>query len=728
MDVKAPCRLAVVTRPPHASAVQTVVIGAGAVGGVVAAHLVRAGHDVLLCDADPDQVSALNTLGLRLTGGVEEAVVPVQAVLPAGLPERVDRVLLAVKSHHTRAAVEPLRHRLAPDGYVVTLQNGMTGAVVDDVLGPGRRVSAFVNFGADVVEPGVVAQGNVATVRVGEPGGGVSDRVRDVAALVPYAEATANIDGYLWSKEAYGAMLFATAVSELTIAEALGAPAYRPLFLALAREVLDRAPVRPEPFDGFDPADLEGSLGRLVAFNAASGKARTGVWRDLAVRHRRTEVDDLDAVGGPLVHQVAALVRAIEAGERRCATANLDLLAAYERLERVGRPLAAVVEALPAPRRAIDGPLVGLQVAVKDMIDVAGVVRGNGNPRAMAEGSPAQQDAPVVARLRAAGADVFATAALLEYAAGAQHPGLLEARNPANPTRTAGGSSGGSAALVAAGVCAAALGTDTGGSIRIPASYCGCVGIKPTHGLVPVEGVTALSPSLDHVGVLAADVATAGQVLDAIADLGPLPGPPRPDRLRVGLLAAELADPAVEPGTRAAVQAALDRLVAAGAQVVEVDVAPLRTLQAVFDPLLLFEAWQELGPLAADPEWFGPDTDRLLRLGSHVTQEDHDLALARRAELLPAADRMLDGVDVLLGPAVAFVAPETTPVIDSDAGAVEGLFSMGANLTGWPALVLPCGDDDGLPVGLQLMGRRGEDAALLAVAATVERVLAEETA
>ncbi|WP_170853997.1 amidase family protein [Microlunatus flavus] len=707
---------------------RTVIIGSGAVGGVVAGHLVRAGEDVLLCDADPEHVDALNAFGLRVVGPVEEVVVPVTAVLPAALPDHVERVLLAVKSHHTRSAVEPLWTRLAADGYVVTLQNGMTGGVVDDVLGPGRRVTAFVNFGADVVAPGVVAQGNVATVRVGEPGGGVSDRVRAVAALLPYAEATANIEGYLWSKEAYGAMLFATAVSDLTIADALGASAYRPLLLALAREVLDRAPASPEPFDGFDPADLEGSLGRLVAFNAASGKARTGVWRDLAVRHRPTEVDDLDGVGGPLVHQLAALVRAIERGERRCETANLDLLAAYERLERVGRPLAAVVEALPAPRRAAEGPLLGVQVAVKDMVDVEGVVRGNGNPRAMAEGSPAVQDAPVVARLRAAGADVFATAALLEYAAGAQHPGLDEARNPADPTRTAGGSSGGSAALVAAGVCAAALGTDTGGSIRIPASYCGCVGIKPTYDLVPVGGVTALSPSLDHVGVLAADVATAARVLGAVAELGPLPEAPAPGALRVGLLSAELADPAVEPGTRASVRAAVDRLVGAGAQVVEVDVAPLRALHAVFEPILLFEAWREHEALAADPAWFGPDTDRLLRLGRDVTPAQHRAALARRAELLPAADAMLDSVDVLLGPAVAFTAPGTTPVIDSDAGAVEGLFSMGANLTGWPALVLPCGADAGLPVGLQLMGRRGEDAALLAAATTIERVLAEETA
>jgi 2-dehydropantoate 2-reductase len=703
--------------------VQTLVVGAGAVGGTVAAQLVRAGHDVLLCDADPEHVDALNASGLRVVGPVEELTVPVRAVLPADLPDRVERALVAVKSHHTRAAAELLRDRLDPDGYVVSLQNGMTQEVLADVLGGDRVVVGFVNFGADLVAPGVVAQGNVATVRVGEVGaGGISDRVQEVAALLPWAEATDTIVGYLWSKEAYGAMLFATAVSDLTIADALGRPAYRPLLLALAREVLAHAPVRPEAFDGFDPADLEGSLDRMVTFNAASGKARTGVWRDLAVRHRRTEVDDLDAVGGPLVHHLAELVRAIERGERRCDVANLDLLAAYERLDRVGRPLAAVVQALPAPARAADGPLLGVPVAIKDMIDVAGVVRGNGNPRAMAEGSPARADAPVVARLRAAAADVFATSALLEYAAGAQHPGLDEARNPADPTLTAGGSSGGSAALVAAGVCPAALGTDTGGSIRIPASYCGCVGLKPTHGLVPVDGVTPLAPSFDHVGVLAVDVATTAAVLQALSGAVPVPALD-PTALRVGLLAEQLADPRVQPGTRAAVEAAVARLVAAGVTVVDVDPAPLHALDEVFEPVILYEAWRELGPLTADPAWFGPDTDRLLRSGRDVTGRDYTAALALRAALLPAADALLDGVDVLLGPAVPFVAPVTTPVIDSPQGETEGLFSMGANLTGQPAVVLPCGTDGGLPVGLQLMGRRGHDAELLAAAATVERVL-----
>ncbi len=712
--------------------VQLVIIGAGAIGATVAARLLRDGHDVLLCDVDAAHVEAVNTHGLRVTGPVEAFTVPARAVLPADLPDRIEHAVVAVKSHHTADAAALLRDRLSPDGFVLSLQNGMTTDVLAAAVGGDRVVVGFVNFGADYLEPGVVLQGNVATFRVGEPGGPVTERVRALVNVLPWAEATDNIAGYLWSKEAYGAMLFATAVSDLTIADALDDPAYRPLMLGLAREVLAQARaagVRPEAFDGFDPDDLEGSLDRLVVFNRGSAKARTGVYRDLAIRHRRTEVDDLAALTGPLTGYVVALVRAIEGGERRCEVANLDLLAAEERLERLGRPLHAVVAALPAPARAADGPLLGTAVAVKDMVDVAGQPRGNGNPRAMAE-PPARVDAPVVARLRAAGADVFATTSLLEYAAGAPHPDVPEARNPVDPARTAGGSSGGSAALVGAGVCRAAVGTDTGGSIRIPAAYVGCVGFKPSHGVVPVEGVTALSPSLDHVGVLSVDVATAAAVLVVIGDVGPAPVR-RAAGLRLGVLRAELDDPRVQPGVRTALEQALQRLTAAGATLVDVDAAPLQDLHPTFEPIILFEAWRELGPVdAADPGHFGPDTDRLLRAGAAVDEASYRAAVEQLAALRPAAEAVLggsgpDGLDALVGPSVAFVAPEGTPVLDSPDGEVEGLFSMTANLTGQPAVSLPAGTSDGLPVGLQLTGHRGGDAALLGVAAAVERVLAD---
>jgi 2-dehydropantoate 2-reductase len=702
---------------------QLTIIGAGAIGGTVGAHLIRAGHDVLLCDTDADHVRALNENGLRIVGPVEEFSVPARAVLPADLPATIDRAVIAVKSHHTSSAARLLRDRLSPDGYVLSLQNGLTASAIASEVGPERVVVAFVNFGADYLEPGVVLLGNVATFRIGEPSGTVTDRVRELVDVMPWAQATDNIGGYLWAKEAYGAMLFATAVSDLSIADALADPRYRPLMLALAREVLAQAPAEPQPFDGFDPSDLEGSIDRLVVFNRASAKTHSGIYRDLAVRHRKTEVDDLlDGLAGPLTRYVGELIKAIERGERSCEVANLELMVAYERLERVGRPLSSVVTALQAPLRAAAGPLHGMPVAVKDMIDVAGHPRGNGNPRAMA-GPVAQADAPVVARLRAAGADVFALSSLLEYAAGAPHPDLPEARNPADPSRTAGGSSGGSAALVAAGVCPAAIGTDTGGSVRIPAAYCGVVGLKPSAGAVPVDGVQPLSPTLDHVGVLARDVATASAVFTAVSGRPPQPAPAT---VRIGVLAGQLADPRLEPGVRSTLAAAVDRLRSAGIELVEVDDGPLQALHDTFGPVVLHEAWEHLAPLeAADPGHLGPDTRRLVEEGGRVGEPAYRAALALRSERLPAAEALLDGVDALLGPTVAFVAPAGTPVLDSPLGELEGLFTETANVTGSPAVSLPCGNDpSGLPVGLQLVGRRDADAALLAVAAVVERGLA----
>lgn len=700
------------------------VIGSGAIGGTVGAHLVRSGHDVLFCDIDPDHVAALNAHGLQLEGPVETFTVPATAVLPADLPDDLGIVLLAVKSHHTREALCAVAGRLGENGYVVSLQNGHPANLITTAIGADRLVIGFINFGADVVGPGRVLQGNVATFRVGEPAGPVSQRVRNLVAALPWAEATDNISGYLWSKQAYGAMLIATAVSDLPIAQALADPAYRTLVTALAREVLAQSPAVPEAFDGFDPADVEGSVDQLVVFNRASAKTHSGIYRDLAVRHRPTEVGALlEDLSGPLTTYVAELVKAIERGERRCERANLDLLATYERAERLGRPLNAVVRLLPAPARAADGPLLGLAVAIKDMIDVTGQPRGNGNPTSMAS-PPRSADAPVVARLRAAGADVFALSSLLEFAAGAQHPDLAEARNPVDPGRTAGGSSGGSAALVGAGVCPAALGTDTGGSVRVPAAFCGVVGLKPTYGLLPTAGVEALSPTCDHVALLGRDVTTTRQLLAALTS--GTPGSPHRGPLRLGVLRGQLEHPQVEQRVARAVREALAALDAAGHLLVDLDASAAGVLVELNDllgPIVMYEAWgAHGGRFTQDPAAYGPQTRRLLETAATVDRAAYELALARRAALLPAAAQLLDGLDALVGPCVPFVAPATTPPFDTAEGDLEGLFTGAYNATGQPAVTVPC-NSDGLPVGLQLAGRLGGDDRLLAVAEEVERCL-----
>ena len=613
---------------------QLTIIGAGAIGGTIGAHLIRDGHDILLCDADPAHVAAINERGLTITGPVENFTVPARAVLPGDLPASLPRAAVAVKSHHTAAAAELLKGRLDPGGYVVSFQNGLTAGTVTAVVGPDRLLVSFVNFGADWLEPGLIMQGNVGTFRVGEPGGGISDRARELAKALPYAQATGNIMGFLWGKEAYGAMLYAGAVSDLSIADSLEDPRWRPLMLAIAREVLAQAPVPPESFDGFDPGDLAGSLARLVTFNRESAKSHSGIYRDLMVRKRKTEVDDLIRdLNGPLTTYTGELIRAIERGERTCEVANLELLATYERALRLGGPLNAVVTLFPSPARRPDGPLHGVPVAVKDMIDLAGHPRGNGNPHDMAA-APAASDAPVVTALRTAGAEVFAATSLLEYAAGAVHPGVPEARNPFSMEKTAGGSSGGSAALVGAGACEVALGTATGGSSRIPAHYCGIAGFKPSFGSIDVAGVTPLSPSLDHVGLLGADVAITERVFAALTGQAPAP---RPAALRLGIDRSRMEHSSLQPAVAAAMREAVARLSEAFSTT-DADGSGLTEITATFEDILLWEAWQVHGAqVESHPERYGPETLRLLQTASHTSEDAYRAARRRREELRPRA-------------------------------------------------------------------------------------------
>jgi 2-dehydropantoate 2-reductase len=704
--------------------VRYVVLGCGAVGGTVAAGLARDGHEVLACDADPAVVSAVAARGLRVEGPVENFAVAVPAVTPGDLPARIDGpVLVAVKAHHTAAAAALLAGRLHGDAFAVALQNGLTGGILAGAVGPERVVEAVVNFGADMLEPGVVLRANRAAFLVGEPDGTLSDRVRSLAADIADAAATPDILRYKWAKLAIGALLAATAVSDLPIADVLDDPAYRPLLTELARQVAGQAPVPPLPLDGFDATDLPGSLARLARFNRASAKTHTGIYRDLAILHRPTEVPAiLGGLTGTLPPRVAELVRAIEQGRRSCARGNLDLLAAYERAERLGRPLNAVVSVIGAPERAATGPLAGRPVAVKDIIEVAGVPARCGSPASSAE--PAARDAAVVARLRAAGAEVFATSQCLEYAAGFAHPDVGDTRNPRDPSRTSGGSSGGSAALVAAGVCDLALGTDTGGSVRIPAAYCGIAGLKPTYGLLPVAGVFPLSPTCDHVGTLTATVSGAAELLAALADPGALaPAGSAAPILTVGVLSAQLTDPSVTQAVHRAVTGALAALAAAGWRLREIS-APWLDKLAAWEDTLAVIVTAEAATVHRGRDWarYAEGTRALLGYGASVTGDQFDAAIRQRAELSAAIEASLTGVDVLAGPAVGYQAPEEDPPFGAGADSAESRFTGPYNLTGHPAISIPV-PGPGLPVGLQLAGRRGADLALLRAAAAAEELL-----
>src|SRR6516164_101323 len=705
------------------SAVRYVVLGCGAVGGTVAAGLVRDGHEVLACDADPAVVEAIAARGLRIEGPVENFTATLPAVTPSDLPDGLDcPVLVAVKAHHTPAAAALLAARLRGDGFAVSLQNGLTTTILSAAIGPERVVEAVVNFGADMTEPGVVLRGNRGTFMVGEIDGYLSARARALAADIADAVATSDILGYAWAKLAYGALLAATAVSDLPIAGVLAEPAYRPLLTALARQVVAQAPVPPMPLDGFDASDLPGSLDRLTDFNRASAKTHTGIYRDLAILHRPTEVPAiLGDLTGSLPPLVVAQVRAIEQGRRSCSRENLDLLAACERAERLGRPLNAVVSVIGAPRRAASGPLAGRPVAVKDIVEVAGVPTRCGSPASSPE--PAMADAAVVARLRAAGAEVFATSQCLEYAAGFAHPGVGDTRNPRDPSRTSGGSSGGSAALVAAGVCELALGTDTGGSVRIPAAYCGIAGLKPTYGLLPVTGVFPLSPACDHVGTLTATVSGAGELLAALADPGALaPAGNGGPRFTIGVLSAQLADPSVTPAVHRAVTGALAVLAAAGWRLREISAPWLDQLAAWQDTLAVIVT-AEAAMVHRGRDWtrYAEGTRALLGYGASVTSDQLQGAKRQRAELSAAIEASLTGVDVLAGPTVGYQAPEEDPPFGAGADAAESRFTGPYNLTGHPAVSIPV-PGPGLPIGLQLAGRRGADLALLRTAAAAEEL------
>jgi 2-dehydropantoate 2-reductase len=697
-----------------------VIVGAGAIGGTVGAQMIRQGHSVLFCDADAAHVEAINRGGLQIEGPVEQFVVEARAVTPEGLPARLDKVLLAVKAQHTAAALEAIVPRLAPGGFVVSLQNGVNEPMIASIVGEERTVGAFVNFGADYLEPGRIFLGGRGALYVGELDGRVSERVERLLADLPDAKETRNILGFLWAKEAYGAMLFATAVSDLSIVDALSEPRYRIVYTQLAREVLAAAPVPAEAFDGFDADDLDGSIERLVEFNKRSAKTHSGIYRDLMVRRRPTEKAILADIEGPLLQRTLELIGEIEAGRRTCEVANLELLAAYARLHEQAA-LNAVLTELPPGPRAEAGPLHGVSVAVKDNTDVAGVVTTNASTVAVPP--PAERDAPVVTRLRDAGADLLCKTNLLEYAAGSVNPAYGMTFNPLDTGRTSGGSSSGSAALVASGVVDHAIGTDTGGSIRIPAAYCGIVGLKPSYGLVPLEGVFPLSPSCDHVGPLTRTVAQAATLLGVLAgrpvELRPV------ERLRVGVLRRQLDDPDLTPGVRARVAEAIEALGELGWELIDVDLPELDVVDETLGTVVLREAWEvhrtRFEMQAGD---YGAGTRALLEVGSRIDDDSYRQALAEQARVAAAFTRLFGEVDLLAGPTVAYVAPPEDPPFGAPEGELEGRYTSAYNLSGSPAVSVPCGIAEGtLPAGLQLAADVGADALLLSAAHLFEEAV-----
>jgi 2-dehydropantoate 2-reductase len=327
--------------------------GSGAIGGTIGAYLARAGHDVLMVDVVAEHVAAMRTRGLAIEGPIESFTQPVSAATPDALRGRFGRILLCVKAHHTATAARTLAPHLAEGGYVASFQNGLNEFVIGEAIGLAHVIGAFINFGADYLEPGRILYGGRGACVLGELDGAMTPRLAALHRLLtdfePAAIMTDNILGYLWGKLGYGALLFATAVTDDSIADVLDDAAHRGVLTRIAREVMAIAAAKriaAEGFNGFDPAafapggaasGVDASMAAMVAHNRKSAKSHSGIWRDLAVRKRPTEVD---AQLGPVVAEGAAhgiptpcaarliaMIHEIEAGRRPLVRANLTELA-----------------------------------------------------------------------------------------------------------------------------------------------------------------------------------------------------------------------------------------------------------------------------------------------------------------------------------------------------------------------------------------------------------------
>jgi len=411
----------------------------------------------------------------------------------------------------------------------------------------------------------------------------------------------------------------------------------------------------------------------------------------------------------------AALARAAELQPRIGAFAQFTAEPALERSRMLDAELRA---------GRSRGPLHGLPIAVKDVIDVAGAHTRLGTPAA-GHRLPAENSA-VVERLLAAGAVVIGKAVTHELAYGMITPA---ARNPRDPERITGGSSGGSAAAVAAGIVALALGTDTNGSVRCPAAHCGVVGLKPSRGALPLDGVARLAWSQDTVGLLAPDVRAAVDGWAALAPGHRSGAPPEGARIGVDRSALAMAEPDVE----AAVFAALERLGREGAEIVEVRAPDLALAGAASVVAIVAEAaraWD--GELERNPRGFGPQVRGALRAGRELPEAAY-LDAKRVRVLLCAEMRELFEREALHALALPSVPLTATPAgvervsfrgRQRSVESLQSLFTALASLTGQPALSVPCGEaGGGLPVGLQLLGRAGRENELLGIALRVQAAM-----
>lgn len=383
------------------------------------------------------------------------------------------------------------------------------------------------------------------------------------------------------------------------------------------------------------------------------------------------------------------------------------------------------------PQRIQEGPLAGIPIAVKDLVAVAGFPM-TGGTRALAPGLQTE-DAEAIRRLRASGAVPIGLTNLHELAYGitSDNPHFGRVRNPHAPERIAGGSSGGAAAAVALGVVPISIGTDTAGSIRIPAACCGVVGMKPSYDLVSRKGAMPLAWSLDHIGPLATNVADIQAALSIMSDHG------SDAEWGFASQTIRLVRPAnfffdvLEPSVRAGIEQAITALSRAGIDIVERGIAGIENAAAAQYATIAPEAAQANRMRFENaPSGLGEDVRTRLEAGRFILAADYVAAQRFRSTLNAAMLDALDGCDAFITPTIAIGAPpaglQHIRIGDLDLPIHAAMTRCTApfNLTGMPAITLPCGvDRDGLPIGLQIAGRRGEDARVLKIAAIVEAEL-----
>lgn len=441
----------------------------------------------------------------------------------------------------------------------------------------------------------------------------------------------------------------------------------------------------------------------------------------------RQQVRQLLAGQRNLVDELGWLERRTEAVAALRPLAWVD----WDRARRQAAQLDAAVRTRDA---SLAGqPLAGCWISVKDLFGVQGAPMRAGTQAAL----PAMADASctVVRRLEAAGALVFAKTNMHEIALGAtgENPWTGDVCNPHDPARQSGGSSSGSGVAVATGLGSASIGSDTGGSIRIPAAFCGVVGFKPTHGRVPLDGALPLSWTCDHAGPLARSVADAALLHEVLADeaLPPVPALGRKPRLGVPRrwLAARL-----DAGTAAQFERVL-AVLEAQVELVAAETADMQLPWRHYTPIVRAEAaWVHRKALAAGGEGFSEGVLTPLRAGQALALGDYLAAMQARQQFIGELDAVLKGVDALVLPTSAIVTPlRGQTEADTLAGrltvreAVLGQ-TLPFSFAGVPAISLPAGavavEGVAMPFGLQVVARHGADAPLLALAAWLEAALA----